>query len=183
MKRRLLNVLTALSLLLCVVSTAAWVAAWQSLPPGHFTAAERVWEVRLGRGRLQFHSINDWRDPRTPSQKWSAFEGSGLNIPRSDFDLSLLGGLIAINSGPDFVTLKDGTNLWVRRVAFSSRLWVTAVLAALLPVTRFKAAAWRARGRRCMPGLCSSCGYDLRATPDLCPECGTASPPALARPY
>ena len=51
--------------------------------------------------------------------------------------------------------------------------WVPALVTAVLPV------AWLAgrvrRRRRRMLSLCPTCGYDLRATPERCPECGTVA--------
>jgi hypothetical protein len=49
--------------------------------------------------------------------------------------------------------------------------WVFVILFAIAPLIRFR--AWRRHRCRAQAGVCTKCGYDLRATPDRCPECGT----------
>jgi hypothetical protein len=51
--------------------------------------------------------------------------------------------------------------------------WLASLSFALLPTVWYLRAAARLRRRRGR-GCCVHCGYDLRATPDRCPECGTA---------
>ena len=54
--------------------------------------------------------------------------------------------------------------------------WPLLCAFALLPLLRLR--AWHLHRRRSSAGLCPSCGYDLRATLDRCPECGASPAPA-----
>jgi hypothetical protein len=55
--------------------------------------------------------------------------------------------------------------------------WMPVTALAILPLleVRYLLRSGRIRRRR-LRGLCVTCGYDLRATPERCPECGSAPP-------
>jgi hypothetical protein len=49
--------------------------------------------------------------------------------------------------------------------------WLPFILFAILPMTRAISILRTRRGN--LAGHCLHCGYDLRATPERCPECGS----------
>ncbi|CAN5391259.1 hypothetical protein BH09PLA1_BH09PLA1_12800 [soil metagenome] len=75
---------------------------------------------------------------------------------------------------------RDSWYAWIARVDESIFLVGVPYWCILLLCVPFPA-AWVLRRRkiakRRIAGQCLTCGYDLRATSDRCPECGTPAPP------
>ena len=172
----MLNLLTALSLLLCVAVCALWVRSYfatEALGYGRIVdgPAGRTLSVHgagSGRGRFVLVLVQSLPSELTPEYTRPFY----LRQPPHDLDQG-----------------RASPSLWNRLGFFLLEppeygvivpAWVLAVVTAALPAYRAAAFA-RARKRR-RTGLCAACGYDLRATPGRCPECGLeGSDPAPAR--
>jgi hypothetical protein len=76
-----------------------------------------------------------------------------------------------------FARTQDTAYLAVNRTFFVPA-WFLVLAFAALPAWRAMG-LWRERRAR-RAGHCPTCGYDCRATPRKCPECGTDLPPSKA---
>lgn len=77
--------------------------------------------------------------------------------------------LIEIANSPNNYIPSELDPGWTGVVVFVPHAYVCAVTAILPLVLISKCRQQRSAKRM---GLCPNCGYDLRATPDRCPECG-----------
>ena len=191
MKRRLLNFLTALSLLVCVAAIGLWLrsyvrsdAVWYSrVAEGDAFVDATGWQFETARGdvsvRRQFskvrhggvHLDNTWPDgwawqANAPTER--VFFASGGVTP---FESGVRAGGFEYYSAE--YAGADGSRSGQRRVVVP--FWALVLLAAPLPAVRL----WRRLRRgRFAPGHCRACGYDLRGNESgVCPECGRAVAP------
>ena len=187
MRRRLLNLLTGMSLLLCVTVVAVWVRSYWRSQYVYYVRMTPEWDgVRslrlffqvckgaavidvenqhegLGEGATVEKAVGrEWgletREAQDPiiraHHAWGGFAYEMFPVPVDACDT---GGALIVEAG--------------------FPLWLPATLFALLPTAR----ASRRLQRSTRPGHCPRCGYDLRATPDRSPECGTEPAPVPSR--
>ena len=175
MKRRLLNLLTALSLLLCVAVVVLWVRSHHVQDSVLKSIGDqRVYCLSAYRGTLLFKR-NDLSYSEIALNYRKARWHSDPVIPElGDRDLGDgMDSIIWRKAG--WLGFGIGQEEYFEGVIHAAvvPLWFIAMSCFLLPAARALAAVRRrVRHRR---GACPACGYDLRATPGRCPECGAAS--------
>ena len=163
MTRRLLNLVTVLSLLLCVAAAVLSVVGLRRYDLG----GVRLGPIGLGAGSYRGHLL--WAWAHLPGER--AVESnheSGPASPQADAIAEYVRSA-ATWRGFGFSYTVYGADTTPIHLLITPA-WSVIVLAAALPAARLR--SHRRRRRRAATGLCPRCGYDLRATPGRCPECG-----------
>jgi hypothetical protein len=173
-RRRLLNLLTLLSLLLCVAATASWVRSYQRCDQVLYQSDEdprgvqRCFVLGWNRGVFEFQHHHIAGLGRAYAE-WTGLHMEHAEASRRDFPAGSPRGLAMLGFGflPPVTKVVSPAVWWHYSVYVPHYAVVFA--AGILPVARLLSRRQRTDPR----GRCHSCGYDLRATPDRCPECGT----------
>lgn len=167
--RILLNALTALSLVLCLATAGLWMRSYwrwdfvhwsQSFRPGVETLSVSLYSSGAG--------IAVYLGVQRPENAGEA-DDSGWRWGSYGPSIIPYGAAVPANRwGFGHDSLRHPIGHW-GRIVFP--IWLPATIFALLPLARGALAIRYCR--RIRQGNCRFCGYDLRATPDRCPECGT----------
>jgi hypothetical protein len=193
---RLCTLCSAASLLLCAAACAQWVRSYshEDRIPLPFLGPGRA--VRSTAGSLRVgneHLWLDWRaESRAASERFARSAVEKRDLVRRDHQIrrarSAVGGRRDAEVDAELDLLNElerdlraradalrrdilpppppGEPSFVRVVPY----WLPVLCLAAPPAASML--RWARRARRRQRGLCRQCGYDLRATPRRCPECG-----------
>jgi hypothetical protein len=183
-KRRLFSILTTLSLLMFVAVCVLWVRSYlRGDLLRHYGSGGDRYGIHSGHGTvLVEHQSNEiyhgglvpprgwhWRtDLETERDFRTAKWGTNTQWRVFGYGLVINRGIVL----PGSQSARPGA--W-RNVVVIFPYWLPLLFLSIPPLLRLR--RWRNERRSARSGLCSACGYDLRATPDKCPECGATSVP------
>lgn len=191
--RRMFNVAGALSLLLCILLSIMWGLTyrgmnrlgWERNPPPFSGQARHsvVVDAMANRNSLLI-TIANWSPDSAPGHSQTGKAASPPDRSRLFWERTASHYILTLypqyNANYCYYHLRSGL---VTTTAGKGRGWVLRIGApffGLIPFLLALPALWlarrlvfqiRARGRA-RQGCCPVCNYDLRATPDRCPECG-----------
>ena len=173
----------ALSSILCLASVALWVRSYWWCDVIGYGTDPRYFAAASARGGFFVGRIV-WRQPTEPSRE---FTSERLPLTGESERFNAIAFLfIGFGDGHEWTCTWHQFNAW--KGTFGARRDGHQYLAAVFPqyyltfLLGIPPMAWLSlqvfrwmRGPRVhRPGFCAKCGYDLRATPERCPECGTA---------
>ena len=170
--RHILNAFTVVSLTLCVAIVVVWARSyWHDYWFSYVTEDYHYCTIRTPRGAIVFWLTVGTAEMRAGSY-WPVGAQHGVDDP-TDADSRF--------ADKSFWGLN-----WRHRINPRHRIASETVAAVhdgyfvvLFAILPLRYALWRLRTRRRLrSGHCPRCNYDLRATPDRCPECGAS----VARP-
>jgi hypothetical protein len=144
--RRLFTLCSAASLVLCVAVCVLWARSYMQLDPERPTLSgdDGYWDEAYRHEYLSSHGELEYR--------WwpDGYVHGEMNIPN--------------------YRLAFGFKCNPYCLAMVVPHWFVAALTGVLPFAPIFGVVVRTRRRRL--NRCSECGYDLRASPERCPECG-----------
>jgi hypothetical protein len=171
--RRAFHFASAISLLLFVAAASLWGRSHVGGDDLSFVAGNRRFVLRAAFGQGVFESLRYTRPLYAGGFHWDAAGADGgalyRSVPLPNSAATRMGFWSAD------VSVRTGTQTVGLGRVVGAPLWSVALLTGLLP-TLWIIDARRGRRPRRHTGLCANCAYDLRASTDRCPECGTPLP-------
>jgi hypothetical protein len=183
--RWVFNGLAAISLLLCITTASiAMRSIWRS---DTFIASRfRQWELNTDCGIFSIRISTEYQaNPAKAQNSGFPSEHTGPAIPFSSnwqfqfitmpafLPVRMIHILLGFGREQPWSFFLDGRTRCVENQGFKFPAWILVVAATILPalwtftfLRNLRSHRWSAGGR------CTRCGYDLRVTPDRCPECG-----------